>query len=216
MTFVTFRLTDSMPKFVVERWLAELREWLEGNRVDLGPLDSERRATAARDRRVDELPKHLRRAFVKFKNQRWHEHLDDCHGSCLLRRPEFGTIVADSLLKFNEDRYDIDRFVVMPNHVHLLVQMRVGWRLREQCESWMRFTARRINALRKIVGKVWSEPFDHIVRNEGQFEYLRRYIEENPANAKLSDEDYLLWVHGSGFVLSHASPRRVTRDGDWG
>ena len=209
LTFVTIRLADSMPKAVVERWLGELRDFLERNGVDARGLDSESRATRA-DSRAKSLPEHLRRAYRKLKNQRWHENLDNCHGSCLLRKPEFAAIVAESLLKFDGERYHMERFVVMPNHVHLLVQMRAGWGLREQCESWMRFTGRKINSLRDAEGEFWSEPFDHIVRSAEQFEYLKQYIVENPGKAKLAAGDYLLWVRGLEFAPSASRPYHLT------
>ena len=146
-----------------------------------------------------QLPEHLRRAFLKFKNQRWHESLDNCHGRCVLRHVENARVVADSLLRFDTERYDIERFVIMPNHVHMLVQMRAGWLLRKQCESWMRFTGRQINTQNLSVGEFWAEPFDHIVRNEAQFDSFRIYIVENPAKAKLIEGEYLLWIRGTGF-----------------
>jgi type I restriction enzyme R subunit len=97
---------------------------------------------------------------------------------------------------------------VMPNHIHVLVQMRPGWGMREQCESWMRFTGRQINTLNGAAGEFWSEPFDHIVRNEAQFQYLRDYISQNPVKAGLAEGEYLLWVHGAGLTSSHDSPSR--------
>jgi hypothetical protein len=63
----------------------------------------------SRDLALAKAPEPIRRAFLKFKNQRWHENLDNCHGSCLLRQHRFGHIVAESLLKFDGDRYDIAR-----------------------------------------------------------------------------------------------------------
>ena len=141
LTFVTFRLADSMPKSVIAGWLQELEEWLDRNGVRSRGLDSERRAILSHDSPNCgfDLPEHLGRAFTKFRNQRWHENLDQCHGSCLLRQRQPAQIFAESVLKFDGDRYDLERFVVMPNHVHMLVQMRTGWGLRKQCESWMRF-----------------------------------------------------------------------------
>jgi REP element-mobilizing transposase RayT len=175
-------------------------------------IDSEGRTTMgqgfdseSRDAALAGAPRHLQRAFRKFKNQRWHENLDNCHGKCLLRDNRFATIVADSLLAFDGSRYDVERFVIMPNHVHMLVQMRLGWRLREQCESWMRFTGRRINALNQTAGMFWSEPFDHVVRNEAQFQYLQEYIADNPRKAKLPHGDYVLWIRGAGFIVARLS-----------
>jgi type I restriction enzyme R subunit len=109
-------------------------------------------------------------------------------------------------LQFDRERYHLERFVIMPNHIHLLVQMRCGRSSRQQCESWMRFTGRRINKLTGKSGEFWSEPFDHIVRNESQFRYLQEYIVQNPAKAGLADGEYLLWLSPP----SHDSPSRDT------
>ena len=174
-------------------------------------LDSESRATksydssSSRDAALGSAPRHIQRAFHKFKNQRWHENLDNCHGKCLLQQRRFADIVAESLLKFDGQRYDVERFVVMPNHVHMLIQMRPGWGLRKQCESWMRFTGRQINSLNETSGEFWSEPFDHVVRNESQFQYLQAYIVDNPTKARLAHGDYLLWIRDLGFITSHVA-----------
>lgn len=99
-------------------------------------------------------------------------------------------------MHFNDDRYDLERFIIMPNHVHLLVQMRRGFDLRKQCSSWLRFSARHVNEQLRLKGAFWqSEPFDHIVRSEEQFRYLQKYIEENPIKAKIKKGQSLFWKH---------------------
>ena len=113
LTFVTFRLVDSMPKEVIQRWRDNQVGWLHQNGYN--QFDIER----ALQRGV--LPENLRRQFLKMRNQGWHQSLDQAHGECLLRDSNCAQIVADSLLKFDNDRYDLDRFVIMPNHVHVLV-----------------------------------------------------------------------------------------------
>ncbi|MEX0867270.1 MAG: hypothetical protein WD030_07920 [Pirellulales bacterium] len=192
LTFVTFRLADSMPKAVLQRWEAEQQEWLARN----GLAQSELAQFALRN----DVSEPIRRQFLKFRRQRWHDSLDDCHGACVLREPRLARIVADSLLKFAGDRYDLERFVVMPNHVHLLVQMRLGWDLRKQCTGWLRFTGRKINGLLARTGVCWqAEPFDHVVRHQNQFRYLQKYIFDNPTKAKLDPDEYLFWTLQHGF-----------------
>jgi REP element-mobilizing transposase RayT len=187
LTFVTFRLVDSMPQGVVEHWKREQAEWLEQNECQVPDL-----AEAAA---LGRLPEPMRRQFLKFRKQRWHESLDDCHGRCLLRLPEVAQEVADSLLSFNNQRYDLERFVVMPNHLHLLVQMRDERSARKQITEWMRFTGRKINKALNQSGDFWqTEPFDHLVRSDKQFRYLQTYIAENPKYARLNSSDCLLWV----------------------
>ena len=83
----------------------------------------------------------------KFKNRRWHGHLDDCHGKCVLRRDDVRSDVAKALLHFDSVRYDVERFVIMPNHVHVLMQMRHGFLLRKELENFLRYSARTANRI---------------------------------------------------------------------
>ena len=104
-------------------------------------------------------------------------------------------LVEESLLHFESERYDLERFVIMPKHVHLLIQMRQGFLLRKQLTETMRYSGRSVNTLLKQEGDFWqSEPFDHVVRSEAQFEYLQRYIADNPKNACLSEGEYTIWI----------------------
>lgn len=184
--FITFRTADSLPRAVIERWDDEQRQWLLRNGIlvpnDLTTLQPEH------------LPATLRRRFRVYRDRRLHWHLDQCHGECLLRRPELAQIVADALLHFDGDRYDLDRFVVMPNHVHLLVQFRPPTTLREQCRNWLHYTAVQINRILGRRGRLWQgEPFDHLLRSGRQFTYLRGYIADNPEKARLRAGEYLYW-----------------------
>ncbi len=184
--FITFRTADSLPRSVIELWDEEIRNWLERNSIAAPPN--------LRNLNPDSLPPSVRKPFLKYRDKRWHWHLDQCHGECLLRRPELAQIVADSLLHFEGDRYDLDRFVVMPNHVHLLAQFRLPTTLRLQCKSWLHFTACEINKKIGRSGTFWqSEPFDHLVRNGDQFAYLQDYIAQNPMKAHLQPGEFLFW-----------------------
>ncbi len=53
------------------------------------------------------------------------------------------------------------------------------------------FSARRINARRKMVGKpVWQRNYyEHVIRNEDDFRRIQHYIESNPANWNSDDEN---------------------------
>ena len=83
-------------------------------------------------------------------------------------------------------------FVVMPNHVHLLAAFPSVEGMKAQCSSWMHFTAVRVNKMIGVKGPLWQkEPFDHLVRSPEQYEYLRRYIADNPHKAGLKLGEYL-------------------------
>ncbi|MEZ6077339.1 MAG: hypothetical protein R3C56_17215 [Pirellulaceae bacterium] len=63
----------------------------------------------------------------------------------MLRSRELAAIVLDSLRHFDGDRYDLDSAIIMPNHVHLIAQFRPPVTCREQCTSWLYYTAHQIN-----------------------------------------------------------------------
>jgi REP element-mobilizing transposase RayT len=91
-------------------------------------------------------------------------------------------------------KYELDRLVVMPNHVHAIVQFYPESDLSVVSQSWMRYTARQINQALGTSGPFWQpEPFDHIIRSPEQFRYLQQYILDNPAKAKLRPGEFLYW-----------------------
>ena len=185
--FLTFRTCDSMPSEVIERWKEEQKAWLlqHGMKPTL-PVDSTL---------IAELPFPSQKEFRRLRDRLWHRSLDSCHGDCLLRQPKLARIVGDALRYFDGDRYDLDSFIVMPNHVHLLVQFRPPTTLKDQAQSWLRYSAREINKQLGKSGTFWqSEPFDHLVRSPEQFEYLQRYIAENPKKANLQADEFLYWT----------------------
>ncbi|PHQ32437.1 hypothetical protein CEE69_25685 [Rhodopirellula bahusiensis] len=176
-----------MPKQVVQRWHAEIENWLQQNGLDDWSVDQVLQSPA-----VDPS---IKRELRFHKNRRWHGHLDDCHGDCCLRDMTARDVVAKSLRFFDGERYDLERFVIMPNHVHVLLQMQDGFLLRNQLREVLRFSAREINRQLGRRGSLWqSEPFDHIVRSPEQFEYLQGYIDRNPSNARLNESEFTLWT----------------------
>jgi REP element-mobilizing transposase RayT len=178
--FVTFRLADSLPRARLDEWRAERDAWLKAR--GLRSVEE-----------LDHLPVRERRMFQQTFTRRMHEWLDAGYGSCLLREPRHALIMADALRFFDEKRCALGDFVVMPNHVHLLVTPFADWPLQTLLHTWKRFTAREINKLLRREGAVWlDESFDHVVRSSEQLSFFRQYIRENPVNAKLSPNEFLL------------------------
>jgi putative transposase len=203
IAFLTWRTWDSIPKSVLETWLAERDAWLAKHGITAyfdpqsshhAPRDEASRGARSlhwRDQ-LQRLDPTLVHEFQRLFSSRWNEHLDACHGACVLRRPELARIVADSLRHFDGDRYDLTDFVVMPNHVHVLVAFPDEAALLEHCVSWKRFTATRINQVLKRKGRFWQQDeFDHLVRSLEQFNHVRRYIAENPTRANLRPGEYV-------------------------
>ena len=187
--FITFRLGDSTPQTLLAQWREELERWLKHHPK---PWDwkTER--------------EHHRR-FVE-EREDW---LDQGHGSCLLRDPRTAKIVADALTHFDDQRYILDVFVVMPNHVHALVLPLAAHKLPDILHSWKSFTANAINKALGREGPVWMpESYDHIVRDEAELQVLRDYVAANPGKARLKDGEFVLRNTAILAVASSGLPAR--------
>ncbi len=81
--------------------------------------------------------------------------------------------------------YRLHAFVVMANHIHLLIDPIVS--LPRITNGLKGVSAREANRiLGRVGGRFWQdESFDHWVRNGKEFEKIRTYIERNPVAAGL-------------------------------
>ena len=113
--------------------------------------------------------------------------------------PEERTIVLDSLYYWNNRKWTIYAAVIMPDHVHALVQplpspQRAGvYDLAEIIHSIKSFSAHQINRLRDSRGSIWQdERYDRIMRDEAEFLEKWQYIMNNPLKNELAQrwEDY--------------------------
>lgn len=164
---VVYRLEDAVPKAVAEEW-----------------KDERRRLEAARDHGALS-PKELA-ATEEARSQRINAYLDAGHGSCLLKDPRAAAIVQENLDFFDGERYQVHAWCMMPNHVHVLVEPQEGYDLARILHTWKSFTAHAINKALNRGGDVWqSEYYDHLIRNEAEYDRTIAYILENPANANL-------------------------------
>ena len=175
--FVTWRLADSLPESVVRQLLLEKQHW---ERSHPQPWD-------------EAAQKEHNRLFTL----RFEALFDNARGSCVLRDPAISRIVADAFLHFDGERYRLDSYVVMPNHVHVLFHP-LGDHLAEDIlHTWKRFTAREINTALGQSGQLWQHEFwDRLIRSQKHFDWVRNYIVKNPA--KLPPDTYKLWQYGEG------------------
>jgi len=168
--FVTFRLADSLPAETVEEIKKERELWLIKHRKNNNEPYS-----------IEEL-----KEYYRLFSKRMERLLDDCLGSCVLRQEKIAKILADALLYFNKKKYILDDWVIMPNHVHILVKPINEYTLPEITHSWKSFTANEINKVLGRSGQLWlHESYDHIVRNEKAFYSIKNYIRNNPVKANL-------------------------------
>ncbi len=182
--FITFRLADSLPASLLGQWREERAIWLRLNPV---PWSAHQHAD-----------------YEKRFLQREDDWLDAGHGSCHLRDPDVRTLVRQSVLKFDGIRYDLDAFIIMPNHVHLLWQLREEVELPKELKGLKGATARRCNLALGLSGSFWmEESYDRIVRNAEELAAFRKYINENPAHAKLRVGEYTPEARNKLYVREH-------------
>lgn len=155
--FITFRLGDSLPADFTKRWHA---------RIEANP-DQE----------------WLRAEMVNSTD----EELDSGRGACHLRDSRIASLVEEALLHFDGDRYSLLSWVVMPNHVHVLIELNpAAPPLHRIVHSWKWHTGKAANNLLRLSGRFWQpDYFDRLIRDDEQLHSTRLYVEFNPVKAGL-------------------------------
>ena len=106
--------------------------------------------------------------------------------------PAARQVVLNACKFFDRQRYQIFCLVVMPDHVHMLMQPleksdNKFWSLSSILHSMKSYSSKQIPKVMKHIGTVWQdERHDHIVRDEREFQVFWEYIRQNPVKAGLS------------------------------
>jgi REP element-mobilizing transposase RayT len=96
-------------------------------------------------------------------------------------------MVEDALLYFDGERYRTIAWVIMPNHVHVLIETMEGYPVGQVVHSWKSYTAKQANQMLGRSGRFWfREYFDRYVRDERHFANAVQYIHDNPVKAGLA------------------------------
>ncbi len=169
---ITFRLADSFPKELTDRLRSQLEQ------QHLQPLQ-----------------------FDLAWRKKTERIMDSGYGACHLRDPKIGKLVQGALLYFDEDRYELHTWAVMPNHVHVLLTQYPDCSLKKILHSWCSYTATKANRILGREGqRFWAKGFfDRFIRNERHFENAFNYIEENPVKAGLCGRPEEWPFSGAGF-----------------
>ena len=125
-----FRLSDSVP-------VAKQKLWQKERRLLLERYAKEHQA-------LTEVEIHR---LQKLYSETIERYLDAGYGSCALRNPDAAQIVQDSLLHYNEIKYILHAWCIMPNHVHVIFQILNDLSQSEILQGWKSFTAHAINKL---------------------------------------------------------------------
>ncbi len=178
--FVTFRLADSLPQSAISELEDARHRWLLGQGID--PIQRDWKRMLAR------LPVEAKHEYERQVGDELNRRLDEGYGSCTLRESDCRQIVGDALTHFHGERVWIGDYVIMPNHVHVLMTPMPGFELESILRSVKGFSARECNRALAGSGTFWQrESYDHIVRDLDQLERFQNYIGANPSKARLPE-----------------------------
>lgn len=139
------------------------------------------------------LPRPLRKNFIDMRSgDRTFRSFDavldrGASGPLWLKDERIASCVVESLRRGEKElhEYRAHAYVVMPNHVHILLEPQTE--LRRITQGIKGTTSRRANAILKRTGQpFWQdESFDRWIRNDDEFLRVRQYIVQNPVSAGL-------------------------------
>ena len=121
------------------------------------------------------------------KRRKLEAWLDRGHGECWLKRRDVAELVEKALLAADGCDYRMRAWVVMSNHVHLVVDV---WEvpLVRLINGWKGKSSREANKLLSRRGSFWQEDYydDTLIRDEAHLKRAIRYTEQNPVKAFLA------------------------------
>ncbi len=178
---VTFRLDDSLPVTSINEYLKD-KEIIQ-SKIDLLIKDKGGKNEEAQ-------LKNLRKEQADLYNKTIESKLHQGHGKCLFYAEPLAKIVSDAIHFFDDDRFELLAWCVMPNHVHLVLKPINGHLLKEILHSIKSFTAKEINKATGKTGVVWKkEYYDHLIRDGEDLINQISYTLNNPSSL-----DHWQWV----------------------
>ena len=86
----------------------------------------------------------------------------------------------------------VDHYVIMPNHVHLLLMIDASGGRPQVAPTVSRAMKQFKGAVTKRLGaSIWQKGFhDHVIRSESDFAHHLQYIDENPKKWLLGKDEY--------------------------
>lgn len=184
MYFITFRLANSLPVHVIR----ELKEARERERQRI-------RAEFSGPQQWNELYKLDKRYFARFDG--W---LDRCvEGSPRwLGNEKVAQIVADEFHALDGERYRLIAYCLMSNHGHLVIDtagytfkpshdgVTAPYPLTDTLKRLKGRTARFCNQALGRNGAFWHpESYDHVIRDQKEYQRIVWYTLNNPVKAGL-------------------------------
>ena len=108
---------------------------------------------------------------------------------------DIGNVIDSEIIKIDniyETNIEINNYVIMPNHIHMIIVIHNEKSQTEKIPSIQRIIQQFKGSITKQVGfPLWQKSFhDHIIRNQSEYEKIYEYIETNPL--KWEDDKYYL------------------------
>ncbi|MCL2420997.1 MAG: hypothetical protein FWD03_03995 [Defluviitaleaceae bacterium] len=111
-----------------------------------------------------------------------------------------GVCVDETIQVANKEGVKIDKYVIMPNHVHMIIVLTTeGKTTDDRGRSSLQQVVKNIKSyVTKWAGfSIWQPRFyDHIIRNEVDYQRIWQYIDENPAR----------WVEDDYYIVQNQQP----------
>lgn len=168
--FITFRLADSLPQTKLQE-LSLMREALGRCETKYGELTAE-------EERLEEIVE----GWLKIG-----------YGGCVLSNAQCRQFVEEALFFNDKQTYHLHAFVIMPNHVHILLSPIGENSVVSIVSKLKRYSSRMIKRCVGTDGNVWQrEMFDRMMRGEDDFAHKLAYIVNNPNG--LPEDSYSLYV----------------------
>jgi putative transposase len=144
-------------------------------------------------RTVGALPKHVveqaKLAPQGLQRSLIDDALDNSQDGSVFSDHDCADIMQKALRHFDGDRYDLQAWCVMPNHVHVVLVTDPQVLLGRIVKSWKHAVAWRINKLQGTERPIFAKDyFDRFVRNLKQADSAIGYVEANPVKTGLVED----------------------------
>jgi REP element-mobilizing transposase RayT len=187
MFFITFRLAHSLPVHLIHELENEREREREKIRSRFGGIQQS-----------EELYKLEKKYFGRFDS--W---LDRCltESPRWLEQKNIASIVADEIHALDGERYRLIAYCIMSNHAHLAIDtaenpvtpthmgVTAPYPLTDTLKRLKGRTARYCNQALGRSGSFWHhESYDHVIRNQREYDRIIWYILNNPVKAGLVEK----------------------------
>ena len=171
---ICFHLIDSLPSNVLQTWLFERKNIIAAANLQKRDLTAEE--------------KH-QQALLYSKKVAF--YLDKGCGYCYFWDEKCADIIVSALNFYNNIKYELYAWCVMPNHVHVIIKLNADNDLFKIIHSWKSYSATRINQVLRQKGSLWHrDAYNRLIRNQKELDATIKYVWENPDKAGIKDWKY--------------------------